>query len=95
MLVQAVGCRKQRQHRGEKQKSGKIIEGLRVADAGDKSDDQSIKDAARHQQAMDTLSVFAASLADQMHIDTPPQTDARQQEVTEAFAEISGTASCA
>ncbi len=54
-----------------------------------------MRDAARHCQAMDTLSVFAASLADQMHIGTPPQADAEQQEVTEAFAEIAGRASCA
>lgn len=42
---------------------------------------------------MDTLSVFAASLADQMHVGTPSQTDAEQQEVTEAFAEIAGSLS--
>ncbi len=52
-----------------------------------------MSDAARHHQAMDTLSVFAASLAEQMHIGTPPQTDAEQQEVTEAFAEIAGIVS--
>ncbi len=83
MLAQAAGYRKQCQ------------DGLSVADAANKSDNQSMSDAARHQQAMDTLSVFAASLADQMHVGTPPQTDAEQQEVTEAFAEIAGRASCA
>jgi len=66
---------------------------LTVADGRDSSDDQSMRDAARHQQAMDTLSVFAASLADQMQIGTPPQTDAKQQEITEAFAEIAGSLS--
>ena len=50
-----------------------------------------MRDTARHYQAMDTLSVFAASLADQMQISTPPQTDAEQPEVTEAFAEIAGS----
>ncbi|KAL0044190.1 hypothetical protein WJX82_003559 [Trebouxia sp. C0006] len=58
--------------------------------SGDKNDNQSMRDTARHHQAMDTLSVFAASLADQMQIGTPPQTDAEQPEVTEAFAEIAG-----
>lgn len=65
-------------------------DGLSVADGRDNSDDQSMQ-----HQAMNTLSVFAASLADQMHVGTPPQTDAEQQEVTEAFAEISGRASFA
>jgi hypothetical protein len=81
VLAQAVGYRKQCQ------------DGLSVADGGDKSDHQSM--SKRHQQAMDTLSVFASSLADQMHIGTPPRTDAEQQEVTEAFAEIAGKAFCA
>ncbi|KAA6428871.1 MAG: hypothetical protein FRX49_00981 [Trebouxia sp. A1-2] len=56
-----------------------------LSDGRDNSDDQSMQ-----HQAMNTLSVFAASLADQMHVGTPPQTDAEQQEITEAFAEISG-----
>lgn len=46
--------------------------------------------ASRHQWALDTLSVFAASLADQMRLGSPSQADAQQPEIVEAFAEVAG-----
>ncbi len=50
--------------------------------------------AIKHQQALGTLSAFAAAICEQMQMDSQHEPDAQGAEVTQAFAEVAGRRFC-
>ena len=61
-----------------------------IADGKGRRGFLAMDDGVRHQQALNTVSVFAASMSEQMLVSSQHPADTQQPVVIEAFAEVAG-----